>query len=44
MKSLYTNITNHEGTDAVKEKLNAQSGKPIAKKCYNKISLSNNNS
>ena len=29
MKSLYTNILNCEGIDAVKEKLNAQNDKPV---------------
>ena len=32
VKSLYTSISSHEGTEAVKEKLNAQSEKPIAAK------------
>ena len=32
VKSLYTNIPNHEGIEAVKEKLNAQTDKPIATK------------
>ena len=32
VKPLYTNIPNREDTEAVKEKLNAQSDKPIATK------------
>ena len=32
VKSLYTSISSHEGTEAVKEKLNVQSKKPIAAK------------
>ena len=32
VKSLCTSIPNHEGIQAVKEKLNAQSDKPIATK------------
>ena len=32
VKSLYTNITNHEGIDAVKSALNSVSQKPIAAK------------
>ena len=32
VKSLCTSISSHEGTEAVKEKLNAQSEKPIAAK------------
>ena len=32
VKSLYTNIPNHEGIEAVKENLSAQSDKPIATK------------
>ena len=32
VKSLYTNITNHEGIDAVKSALNSVSQKPIATK------------
>ena len=31
-KSRYTNSPNHEGIEAVKEKLNAQTGKPMARK------------
>ena len=31
-KSLYTNILNHQGIEAEKEKLNAQTDKPIAAK------------
>ena len=37
MKSLYTNIPNHEGIKTVKETLNAQSDKPIAKKVRIKL-------
>ena len=37
VKSLYTNIPNHEGIEAVKEKLNAQSDKPIATKVITKL-------
>ena len=35
VKSLYTNIPNHEGIEAVKEKLNSQSEKPMVIKVNN---------
>ena len=35
LKSLYTNIPNHEGIEAVKEKLNAETNKLIATKVIN---------
>ena len=37
MKSLYTNIPNHEDIEAVKKKLNAQSDKPITTKIITKF-------
>ena len=37
VKSLYTNILNHEGMEAFKEKLNAQSDRPIATKAIIKF-------
>ena len=37
VKSLYTNIPNNEGIEAVKEKLNAQIDKPIATKVITKL-------
>ena len=39
VKSLYTNILNHEGTEAVKSALNSVSQKPIATKVIIKILL-----
>ena len=44
VKPLYINIPKHEGIEAVKEKLNTQTDKPIATKAINKIALSNINS
>ena len=37
VKSLYTNIPNHEGKEAVKEKVNAQTDKLIATKVITKF-------